>query len=160
MSCGIMNLDVAELLCYRAPMLALFLALTMQQQQQVSICEVLKRPADYRRRVISIPAEILLALPHGAILLDKNCSKRALRLGVDLPDADSTATNLVSLILNDCPSPRPDRVAGTFIGKLAYSADGRINLRLLSVEGLQAHPCEKPDVSVPNFSPTLPNIMR
>ena len=127
-------------------MLGLVLALAMQSQQQVSLCGVLKRPADYRHRIISIPAEILLALPHGASLWDRDCPKTGLILGIDLPNADSSVTNLISAILNDCTDPRPDRVAGTFIGKLAYDADGRINLRLLSVKGLQAHPCTEPGI--------------
>jgi hypothetical protein len=130
-------------------MLGLVLALAMQKQQQVSVCTVMSRPSEYRHRVIQIPADILLAMPHGAILLDKACPKMALRLGMDLPTADSTATNLISAILNDCSShPRPETIAGIVIGKLAYSADGRINLRLLSVSDLQTHPC--PNLSPPN----------
>jgi len=111
-------------------MLGLILVLAMQNPQQVSLCAVLNRPAHYLHRYISIPAEVLLALPHGAILLDKNCPKTGLRLGFDLPEADSTSTNLVSAIESDCSDPRPDRVAGIFIGKLAYSANERIKFEI------------------------------
>jgi hypothetical protein len=140
-------------------MLGLLLALAMPGQHQVSLCAVLNRPASYRHRVVSIPAEILLALPHGAILLDKKCPRAALRLGFDLPEAGSSATNLISAIEGDCSDPRPDRVAGVFTGKLAYSADGRIELRLVSVKGLQTHSCAEPPTPSPMVSSMQPGLM-
>jgi hypothetical protein len=136
-------------------MIGLLLAIAMQQQQQASICAVLRKPSKYLHQLISVPAEIVSAWPHGAYLLDKNCSTKILRLGADLPEAESTVTNLIPSIWNDCSYPKPDKIKGKFTGKLAYSADGRINLRLLSVE-LQIHPCDKPMLSAPSISPVIP----
>jgi hypothetical protein len=136
-------------------MVAFLLAVVMQQQQEVSICTVFRKPSKYQHQLIHIPAEIVSAWPHGAYLLDKNCSRTILRLGADLPEADSTVTNLIPSIWNDCSYPKPDNIKGKFTGKLAYSADGRINLRLLSVE-LQIHPCDKPMLSAPSMSPVIP----
>jgi len=46
------------------------MAIAMQQGQQVSVCAVLSRPSKYQHRLLRIPAEILVAGPHGAILLE------------------------------------------------------------------------------------------
>jgi hypothetical protein len=135
-------------------LLSLLLAITMQPQQDLNVCSVLRKPSVYRHRVIHVRAKILLALPHGAILLDEACPKMALRLGMDLPDADSTVTDLIPTILNDCSShPNSAPVEGVFVGKLAYLIDGKINLRLRSVEKLKARPCDKPDFTVPTIRP-------
>ena len=123
-----------------APIL-IALALT---KQPVSICEVLRRPATYRKYLIDIRAEILLALPHGAVLVDKHCPDTGIPLGFDLPDADSSATDLVSKIMNGCAEPRPHQVAGVFRGRLVYSSNSRVELRLLSVRDLQITPCPAP----------------
>jgi hypothetical protein len=123
------------------PLLALAM---MQNQQTVSICDVVKRPSDYRKHLIAVRAEILLALPHGAVLLDKDCPNAAIRLGVDLPEAESSVTDLLSSILNDCSEPKTDRVPGTFRGKLTFESDGRLYLHLKAVDELQIHPCWKP----------------
>jgi hypothetical protein len=126
-------------------MLVPLLTLVMiQNEQQVSVCDVLRRSSVYRNQLIAIRAEVLLALPHGAILLNKDCPKTGLRLGVDLPEAESSATNLVSSILNDCSEPKMDIVPGIFRGKLTFDSNGRLNLRLISVDELQVHPCPKP----------------
>jgi hypothetical protein len=116
----------------------------MNNEQQVSVCDVLRRPSVYRNQLIAVRAEVLLALPHGAILLNKDCPKAGLRLGVDLPEAESSATNLVPSVLNDCSEPKMDRVPGIFRGKLAFDRNGFVELRLMSVDEIQIHPCPKP----------------
>jgi hypothetical protein len=125
-------------------MFASILLLSTITNHQLSVCDVLRNPSAYRKSLIDIRADVLLALPHGAVLLDENCPNSGIRLGVDLPDAEPSATDLVSSILKDCRSPRPDRIAGVFRGKLAYSANGKIELRLFSVTDLQNNPCTPP----------------
>lgn len=140
-------------------MLPLLLAFAAPPQQ-VSLCEVMRRPATYRHRLITIPARIVLALPHGAFLDDEHCPDDVLPLGYDLPNADPSVTNLIPSILNNCiAGSTPYTAPGTFTGRLAYDANGRINLRLLSVPDLATHPCEPPKLSNPLFPakpPTLP----
>ena len=124
-------------------MLPLVLALAIYPQP--SVCDVFKKPAAFLGHLVQIRGKVLSAIPHGALLLDKNCSHRGIQLGIDLPDADSSATNLMTSILNDCPvSQKPDGVEGLFIGKLTYSKGGRIQLRLKSVDELQVGPCTMP----------------
>ncbi len=131
-------------------MLAFALALALSGDQELSICEVLNKPAAYRSRTLHLRADILLALPHGAMLLDKHCQKEGLRFGYDLPEADSTAKNLVSSILENCSTDvNPNPMPGLFTGKLAYSAKGHIEFRLLSVSQLQNHPCPQPGQPLP-----------
>jgi hypothetical protein len=134
-------------------MLAFALAFALHSDPELNICEVLSKPAVYGSQTLHLRADILLALPHGAILLDKQCPKAGLRLGYLLPEADSTAKDLVPSILNNCsPDPRPDRVPGLFTGKLAYSAKGRIEFRLLSISQLQNHPCPQPGQPLPKIN--------
>jgi hypothetical protein len=132
----------------------------MPVTHEVSLCSVLRRPRDYRGTVVEIRADILLAVPHGAVLLDKSCPKRGIQLGVDLPEADTSVTNMLPSILNDCSAtPRPETVAGTFIGKLSYAADGRLNLRLVSVRDLDVKPCVPPNPNtvgrMPSATPSI-----
>lgn len=113
---------------------------------QISVCEVMQRPSLYRGHIVHIHAGILLALPHGAIIVDKACPKTAILLGSDLPKAESSATDLIQSILNDCTAgAHLHAVEGIFTGKLAYSADGRINLRLASVSELHVQSCSEPE---------------
>jgi hypothetical protein len=130
------------------------LALLLTMQKQVSLCEVLRRPAKYQHSVLGIRAEILVALPHGAVLVNKSCPKAGLRLGVDLPDADGSATNLGWAVMNDCSEPRQNTVPGIFIGKLAYSTEGHLELRLLSVKDLEVHSCTELKPLPPMVTPS------
>ena len=126
-------------------MLGLAFAAAMQVRQQVDLCAVLRRPSTYRHRVVSIPAEVLLAWPHGAMVVDKRCRGKGLGLGRDLPDADDSAERLVSDIFHDCAwSSHRGTVPGVFTGRVAYTADGRLEFRLLSVQKLQTKPCPVP----------------
>ena len=143
-------------------MLAFALALALSTDPELSICEVLNKPAAYRSQTLHLRADILLALPHGAMLVDKHCPKEGLRLGYDLPEADSTAKDLVSSLLSNCSvSPNPNPMPGLFTGKLAYSAKGHIEFRLLSVTQLQNHPCPQPGQPLPKVdlrgNPRPPN---
>lgn len=105
----------------------------------------------YRDRVVAVHADIPLALPHGALLVDKDRPKKGLRLGVDLPEADSSAINPVPSILNDCSveSPLDRALSRLFIGKLAYSTKGHVDLRLLAVSRVQIQPCPCPETLSP-----------
>jgi hypothetical protein len=126
-------------------MLVPLLTLAMiHNEQQVSVCDVLRKPSIYQNQLIAVRAEVLLALPHGAFLRNNNCSKSGLRLGIDLPEAESSATNLVPSILNDCSEPKTYIVPGVFRGKLSFDRRGYVELRLISVDELQIHPCPKP----------------
>src|SRR6266436_5738082 len=124
-------------------MLVPLLMFAMMNEQQVSLCDVLRRPSVYRNQLIAIRVEVLLTSPHGAILLNKDCPKGGLRLGIDLPKAESSATNLVPSILNDCSKPKINRILGIFRGKLTFDTNGRVNLRLISIDELQIHPCAR-----------------
>ena len=111
--------------------------------REVDLCSVLRRPRSYLSNLVEIHADVLLAMPHGVFLLDEACPKGGIQLGADLPKADASTTNLVPSLLNDCSgAPHPQgRVAGTFIGRLSYSAEGRLNLRLGSIRDLDVKPC-------------------
>jgi len=124
-------------------MLAFALAFALHTGPDLSICEVLSKPAVYRSQTLHLRADILWAPPHGVFLSDKHCPKAVLSLGYDLPDADSTVKNLLSSIVDNCSfEPTLYPMPGLFTGKLAYSAKGRIeSFRLLSVSQLQNHPC-------------------
>jgi len=112
---------------------------------EVNLCSVVRRPRVYRGNMVEIRADILLALPHGGVFFDKSCPKTGIQLGVVLPNADASVTDMVPSILNDCSTTtRPETVAGTFIGKLSYAADGRLNLRLVSARDLDVKPCVPP----------------
>jgi hypothetical protein len=140
----------AELVAFASGQSAVQLPTFTPVAQEVSLCSVLRRPRVYRGHTIQMHADILLALPHGAFLLDGACPKRGIQVGIDLPNAEASVTDLIPSILNDCSAtPRPQRVAGTFIGKLSYSADGRLNLRLASVRNLEVQPCPKSDIPPP-----------
>jgi hypothetical protein len=127
---------------------------------EVSLCSVLRRTGVYRGILVEIHANILLALPHGAALFDKSCPKRGIQLGIDLPHAEASVVELVPSTLNDCSAtPRPRTVAGTFIGKLNYSADGQPNLRLVSVRNLEVKPCPGSDVPpTPDTLGRMPSV--
>ena len=143
---------------YRAPesspaivsaMLVPLLALAMFTQQGVTVCTVQQRPSTYLKRIVSIQAEIVLALPHGAFLRDDNCPSRILPLGFDLPDADESAKDLVSEVFNACSPDPPHKRYGRFVGRVAYSANGLIEFRLQSVSQLDSLPCPPPIVHLP-----------
>lgn len=128
-----------------ADVLALLLVAITLTKQPVSICQIMRRPAAYERRLVDIRADILLALPHGAVLLDKSCPNASIRLGVDLTSAQPSATNLVSNLTDNCSNqPRSDQVPGIFGGRLTYSSTGRLELRLFSVRDLHITPCPAP----------------
>jgi hypothetical protein len=118
--------------------------------REVSVCSILRRPRVYRSKLVEIRANIVLAMLHGAFLLDGACPKRGIQLGVDLPKADASVANLISSLLNDCSGvPHPQgQVAGTFIGKLSYSAEGRLNLRLVSIRDFDVKPCPPSPVTL------------
>lgn len=124
--------------------------------QKASLCSVLRRPRVFQSRLVEIQADVLLAMPDGAALFDRACPRRGIQLGIDLPQADASVTGLVPSLLNDC-SDAPHRqglVAGKFTGKLGYSAEGRLNLRLLSVRELDVKPCVPP---TPSSLPRMPS---
>jgi hypothetical protein len=54
--------------------------------------------------------------------------------------------------------PGPETVRGIFIGKLAYSADGQINLGLLSVPGLGVRSCTQ-SYPIPCSPHTIPSSL-
>jgi hypothetical protein len=120
-------------------MLVPVLVLAMMQQN-VSVCDVQKKPSAYLKHFITIHAQLILALPHGAYLIDKNCRKDILILGYDLPDADETATNLLRSVISDC-SPLDHETHGDFTGQIVYSPKGYPELRLKSVSQLSNGPC-------------------
>jgi hypothetical protein len=88
-------------------MLAPFLVLATFAQQGLSVCSIQQRPSTNLKRVVSIHAEIVLALPHGAFLRDDSCPNRILRLGFDLPDADESAKDLLPDVYNACSPDGP-----------------------------------------------------
>jgi hypothetical protein len=140
----------AELVAFASGQSAVQSPVFTHVAQEVSLCSVLRRPRVYRGHVVQMHADILLAMPHGAVLLDGTCPKRGIQVGIDLPNAEASVTDLIPSILNDCSAtPRPETVAGTFIGKLSYSADGRLDLRLVSVRDLEVKPCPKWDAPPP-----------
>lgn len=128
--------------------------------QQVSVCDAAHRPSKYQGHFVSVQAEILLALPHGAVLLDHTCPKAAIRLGVNFPEADSTATNLVPSLMDDCtPGPQRQTIPGTFVGKLTYSEEGRLELRLISVTQIGVQSC-RPGAPVLLWTPSPPQLWK
>jgi hypothetical protein len=136
------------------PVLGLALALAMQHSKQVGLCVVLRRPAEYRHRLLSIPAQILEYSPHGNALVDNDCPRMQLGLGYPLPGADSSGSVKGMAWLDECPDPLPHTIAGRFIGRLTYSADGRIEMRLLSARDLHfVHPCSVPTKLPPMVTP-------
>ena len=131
-------------------MLAVALAIAFSGDPGFTICEVLKKPAAHTSQILHIHADILLALPHGVMLVDKRCPKAGLRLGYDLPEADSTAKDLVPSIRNNCSlDANPNEAPALVTGKLAYSATGHIEFRLLSITLLQNYPCPQPGQPLP-----------
>jgi hypothetical protein len=110
-------------------------------RESVSICEILKRPSSYTKRIIHIQSNVILGMPHGAFLQDDSCPRLIILLGKDLPEAASSAENLVPTVLNACSresgfAPEP----GLFTGQLTYSSQGRIEFRLKAVK-VQAETC-------------------
>lgn len=127
-------------------MLAVVLAFALQHQE-TTVCDLLKRPSSHRGVVVRVHAEVLLALPHGMMLIDKNCANTGIRLGFDLPNADASAKGLLSSVEDDCsPGPKRYHFPGVFVGKVAFDPRGWVELRLLSVPELQTMPCPKPGV--------------
>ncbi len=128
-------------------MRAAVLAFAFLQQQDTTVCDLLKKPASRRGVLVRVRAEVLLALPHGMLLIDKSCANAAIRLGFDLPDADATAKGLLPSVEEDCSSgPKRYQFPGVFVGKLAFDEQGRVELRLLSVPELRTTPSPKPGV--------------
>lgn len=116
-------------------------------QPPVSVCDVRNRPSAYVRRLITVHAEVVSAMPHGIYLADDKCPNTVLPLGFDLPDADDTAHNLLSSIWNDCSPDSPiHKTHGDFTGRIVYSEKGRPEIRLQSVHKLDNVSCSTPPV--------------
>ena len=127
-------------------MLAVILALALQSRE-TTVCSLMRRPSSHSDALVRIRAEILLALPHGMALLDKNCPNAGMRIGFNLGNADASAKGLLSSVEDDCsPGPKRWQFPGVFVGKVAINSQGLVELRLLSVPELQTSPCPKPGV--------------
>ena len=125
---------------------------------QTNICEIVRSPSAYVSHLLNVRAEVLLALPHGAMLLDHSCSGAGIKLGIDLQNADQSVVTLTSSILNDCTEPKQAAVPGVFTGRLVYSATGRLEIRLAKVTNLKVQSCE-PRGPLPILSsPSVPKL--
>ena len=116
-------------------------------QPQVSVCDVHNRPSAYVRRLITVHAEVVSAMPNGMYLADDKCPNTVLPLGFDLPGVDDTVHNLLSSIWNDCSPDAPNhKMHGDFTGRIVYSEKGRPEIRLQSVRNLDTVSCSTPPV--------------
>ena len=108
-------------------MLVTVLAFAMMKQK-VSVCDIRKKPSAYLKRLETIHAQIVLAGPEGAYLLDKNCPNNILILGYDLPDAEQSATNLIPSVVSDCSPDSPNhKTHGDFTGGLSIRQEAYPN---------------------------------